>query len=686
MKKETLLIELCTEELPPALLEQLGNNFATLVLQGLVKQRLVVGTDYYRVFSTPRRLGVLVPEVHSEQSEQEIIKKGPSVARGMVNGIPSKALQGFLSAHKATLEDLSILPDGKQEIYCYRYVATGESIAQILPTILEIAVKKIPVHKLMHWGDKLHYFIRPVHNLLVLFGDEVLPVRLFGLESNNRIVGHRFMSGDSDIALKHANDYEKVLANHYVIADFATRKESIKQQINNQCFAMKAQWVADEALLDEITGLVEWPVALMGTFNADFLELPQECLILTMHKHQKYFPLKDSQNKLLNSFLLISNIESKQPEEVIVGNERVVEARLSDATFFYEIDKKISLEHRLEQLKGIIYQHQLGSQYDRVKRLEHIAGHIAEQLQIDVYQTQRVAQLAKADLTTEMVGEFPELQGVMGKYYALHDKETRAIAEAIEQHYWPKVANGELPCTPMATSVSLADKLETLIGIWGIGLIPTGDKDPYALRRCALGIIRMLLVYPLDIKELLNFTYASFPKNLLTENTAEGVYDFILTRLSMYLQHDYSYAVVMATLSKKPLRFYQLPDILQAIVYFQALPAASDVIKINKRVANILKKVSFDIVPIEVNTLKQTQEIDLWHTIQLISQHVKESLHHKNYQQALNVLSGIISTVEAFFDHVMILSEDNQDRNNRLNLLNLLLQQLNAVADIAYLY
>ncbi|MCV2503096.1 MAG: glycine--tRNA ligase subunit beta, partial [Neisseriaceae bacterium] len=368
MKKETLLVELRTEELPPNVLERLGKSFASLIFEGLVKEKLVEETVDYQIFATPRRLAVLVPEVQSEQQDQEKIKKGPSVAIGMVDGQPSRALQGFLNSNHLSLEDLSIVRDGKQEVYCYQFVEKGLGLATILQPILENAVKKLPVPKLMHWGDKSYNFVRPVHGLVTMLGNEVLPVHLFGFEAGNKTLGHRFMPPHEVIEINHSHDYEKMLEKSHVMANFGSRKESIKHQIQEKCSEMNAEWVAEESLFDEVTGLVEWPVALLGTFEPEFLEVPPECLILTMQKNQKYFPLINSEKKLLNSFLLISNIESENPKEVIEGNERVVRARLSDAAFFYDVDKKVSLESRLPALDNVIYHNKIGSQYDRVQR------------------------------------------------------------------------------------------------------------------------------------------------------------------------------------------------------------------------------------------------------------------------------------------------------------------------------
>ncbi|QRN41335.1 MAG: glycine--tRNA ligase subunit beta [Neisseriaceae bacterium] len=685
MNKETLLVELRTEELPPNVLEKLGRSFASLIFEGLVKEKMVEKTVSYQFFATPRRLALLIPEVQSEQRDQEKIKKGPSIAIGMVDGEPSRALQGFLKSNNISLQDLCIMHDGKQEIYCYQFFEKGLGLATILQMILDVAVKKLPVPKLMHWGDKSYTFVRPVHSLIAMLGEDILPVHLFGLKADNKTLGHRFMSTHELIELKHSNQYEKLLEKNYVKVNFETRKNAIKQQIQDRCSEINAQWVAEESLFDEVTGLVEWPVTLVGTFAPEFLEIPAECLILTMQKNQKYFPLMNAEQKLLNTFLLVSNIESANPEEVIAGNERVVRARLSDAAFFYNVDRKVSLESRLHVLENVIYNNKIGCQYDRVQRLMEISSFIARQLGIDETKVRRAAQLAKADLVTEMVGEFPELQGVMGKYYALNDNEDSEVAKAIEEHYWPKFANDVLPSSEIGIAVSLADKLETLIGIWGIGLIPTGDKDPYALRRSALGIVRILLEFPLNIQKLLEFVYQTFPKGLLSTKTVSEVYQFILTRLAVYLQNKHTHDVVMASLAKQPEEFSQLSAILIAIENFKNLPEALALSETNKRVSNILKKNNFSESNIHQDKLHEKAEIILWENIQVVSCIIETALQNRDYQSALNVLAKIKPKVDAFFDEVMVISADTQIRENRLNLLNVLSKKLNAVADISYL-
>ena len=427
----------------------------------------------------------------------------------------------------------------------------------------------------MRWGSSTHTFVRPVHGLVVMHGADVLPVSVLGLASRHFTLGHRFLS-QGEVQFIQADDYAKQLAEQgKVIASFADRKNAIQAALNEQANSLNATVAADESLLDEVTALVEYPVVLQAAFEEHFLAVPQECLILTMQQNQKYFPLLDKNGKLMNRFLLVSNLQTNDPSHIISGNERVLRARLSDAEFFYKQDQKATLESRLPKLQSVVYHNKIGSQAERVERLQTIAAHIAGYLKADKAAAERAARLAKADLVTEMVGEFPELQGTMGKYYAQLDGEQPEIALAIEQHYQPRFAGDALPENTIGTAVALADKLETLVGIWGIGLIPTGDKDPYALRRSALGVLRMLMNDSLSINELLTFVFDSFPKDLLSENTVSEVADFMQARLAVLLQNDYPQDVVAAVLAQRPDRLNDLQAKLQAVKQFKQLPNLS---------------------------------------------------------------------------------------------------------------
>ncbi|MBO4576929.1 MAG: glycine--tRNA ligase subunit beta, partial [Neisseriaceae bacterium] len=430
-----LIIELLTEELPPKALKNLSQHFASSVCQGLFDARLIDNAENYTAFATPRRLAVLLPNVKGVQPDMTVVKKGPSVANGMKDGVPTKALEGFARSCGADLAALKVVNDGKQEVYAFEYTQHGKTLAELLGDILNQAIKKLPIPKVMRWGSSTHTFVRPVHKLLVLHGNQTLPVSVLGLQSGNSTLGHRFLSS-GEIVIHNANEYEKTLLEQgKVVASFDERKNNIQAALNQLANQFSATVAADNSLLEEVTALVEYPVVLQGEFEQHFLGVPQECLILTMQQNQKYFPLLDANGKLTHRFLMVSNMQAANPEHIIKGNERVLRARLSDAQFFFEQDKKRTLESRLPKLKNVVYHNQLGSQAERITRLVEISAYIAQKINADAAQTQRAAELCKADLVTEMVGEFPELQGVMGHYYALNDGLDNTIALAIEEHY-----------------------------------------------------------------------------------------------------------------------------------------------------------------------------------------------------------------------------------------------------------
>ncbi|MCF7530110.1 glycine--tRNA ligase subunit beta [Neisseria lisongii] len=682
---QTLLIELLTEELPPKALNNLGNHFAASVAEGLEKAHLIDGEVKFTAYASPRRLAVQVENVKPVQADQQIVKKGPAVANAVKDGAPTKALEGFARGAGAKIEDLKVIHDGKQDVYAYEYTQTGKPLGGLLEDIINQAVKKLPIPKVMRWGSSTFTFVRPVHSLIVLHGDEIVNVSVLGLQSSNKTLGHRFLSS-GEIVIANADSYAEQLTNEgKVVASFAERKTEIQTALNQQAGRLKATVAADDALLDEVTALVEWPVVLEAGFEEDFLNVPQECLILTMQQNQKYFPLLDQNGKLMNRFLLVSNLQTDDPSHIIQGNERVLRARLSDAEFFYKQDQKATLESRLPKLANVVYHNKIGSQAERIERLQTLAAHIAKALGSDAAAAERAARLAKADLVTEMVGEFPELQGTMGKYYARLDGETEEIAAAIEQHYQPRFAGDNLPEGKTATAVALADKLETLVGIWGIGLIPTGDKDPYALRRSALGILRMLMQYDLDTAELVQTAFAAFPQGLLNEKTPAEVAEFMQARLAVLLQNDYPQDIVAAVLAKQPSRLHNLADKLNAVAAFKALPEAAALAAANKRVQNLLKKADAGLGKVAENLLQQDEEHALFAASQALQPKIEAALANNDFQTALSELAAIKPQVDAFFDGVMVMAEDPAVKQNRLNLLNQLAQQMNAVADIALL-
>ncbi|WP_028535547.1 glycine--tRNA ligase subunit beta [Paludibacterium yongneupense] len=681
----TLLIELLTEELPPKALPRLAASFAQTLCDELKKMQFVAADAEASVFASPRRLALSLPEVLAVQPEQHLTRKGPAVSAGMKDGKPTPALAGFARSCGVEVADLITLNDGKQDVYAWQTVKAGQSLSDVLSDLVALALKKLPVPKLMRWGDSDHQFVRPVHGLVLMHGATLIAGSVLGLSSRTQTLGHRFLSSGV-VAIGHADAYEATLESEgHVVARFGERRERIRQQLAQAAERLGATLASDDALLDEVTALVEWPVVLEAGFEAEFLAVPQECLILTMQQNQKYFPLLDAQGRLMNRFLLVSNLASRDPSAVIQGNERVLRARLSDARFFFEQDQKVRLESRLARLADVVYHNKIGSQLERVERLQAIAGGIAERLGADVQLARRAARLAKADLVSDMVGEFPELQGIMGMHYARLDGEAEPVALAIEGHYHPRFAGDSLPQGAVATAVALADKLETLVGIWGIGLIPTGDKDPFALRRAALGVLRMVLELPLDLKELLALTAATFADGKLAPAVADDVFAFCLERLKNFLAAEYRADEVEAVLALAPTRLQPLPVLLAAVAAFKRLPEAAALAAANKRVNNILKKAGAAPGPVDAALLVEAAEQALHAAVRDLTGKVDATFAAGDYATALAMLSQLKEPVDAFFDTVMVMAEDGAIRANRIALLANLAALFNRVADISLL-
>ncbi|MDN0074891.1 glycine--tRNA ligase subunit beta [Crenobacter sp. SG2303] len=730
----TLLIELLTEELPPKALPQLAASFADTISDELRKLQFAAADANVHVFASPRRLAVQIAGVLALQPDQHIVKKGPSLAAGMKDGVPTKALEGFARSCGVSVDELTVSNDGKQDVYAYESTKTGEPLSAALSDIVASALKKLPVPKLMRWSDLDHQFVRPVHGLIMLHGDQVVPGEVLGLKSGNATRGHRFLS-QGEVVISHADQYPvELFEQGKVVASFDTRRSLIRHRLDKHAADLGATIAADDALIDEVTALVEWPVVLEAGFEAEFLRVPQECLILTMQQNQKYFPLLDGQGKLMNRFLLVSNLEAADPSNIIHGNERVLRARLSDAKFFFEQDQKHRLDTRLSRLAHVVYHNKIGTVLERVERLQAIAGGIAAQLGADQDRAESAAYLAKADLVTDMVGEFPELQGVMGMYYALHDGHDPEVAAAIEGHYHPRFAGDTLPVGPIATAVALADKLETLVGIWGIGLIPTGDKDPFALRRAALGVLRMLLESPLSLKALLKLVAEVFPAGKLAANTADELYGFMLERLRNLLrmelleegsvvpnlaaQHAFAQevhaqvnagklstqeagemlagqlsgnrpvidlSVIDAVLAQTPDRLDEVRAVLAAVAEFKRLPEAATLAAANKRVKNILKKAEGEVGAVNPALFAEAAETALHQAVEALAPQVEAKFAAHDFTAALSLLAGLKAPVDAFFDGVMVMADDAAVRANRIALLARLSALFNRVADISLL-
>ncbi|WP_247350578.1 glycine--tRNA ligase subunit beta [Ralstonia pseudosolanacearum] len=694
----TLLIELLTEELPPKALARLGEAFAQSLFDGLSAQGLLEEGAQVEGFATPRRLAASITGVRRAAPDRELREKVLPVNIAFdAEGKPTAPLTKKLAALAKSIgvdtiapESLERAPDGKAESLFHRYTARGAVLADGLQAALSQTIAGLPIPKVMIYqrpnGDNVQ-FVRPAHRLIALLDDEIIPAGVLGLQSGNVTLGHRFLSA-GEIIIPHATAYASTLKSQgKVIAGYAERKEAIRAELLKAAGADTV--VMPEALLDEVNALVEWPVVYPCHFEEQFLAVPQECLILTMQTNQKYFALTDAQGHLRNRFLIVSNLATETPQAIIEGNERVVRPRLADARFFFEHDKKKPLADRVPQLARVVYHNKIGTQLERVSRLQAIAGQLAEKLGADVAHASRAALLAKADLLTDMVGEFPELQGTMGTYYARHDGEAEDVALACSEHYQPRFAGDALPGTATGTVVALADKLETLVGIWGIGLAPTGEKDPFALRRHALGILRMLIEKPLalGIAEVLEAAAASFEGIAAVKPDLAAITDFLYDRLRGYLKDKgYSTNEVEAVVSQRfGLRLDDIVARLEAVRAFAALPQAEALAAANKRITNILKKTDITIGSVQPQLLREDAERALHQAVAISEPHVHDAFARGDFTTALKTLAGLREAVDSFFDGVMVMADDTALRDNRLALLGELHGLMNRVADISKL-
>jgi glycyl-tRNA synthetase beta chain len=694
---QTLLVELQTEELPPKALVKLGAAFASGIANGLRARDFLDADSVVTTYATPRRLAVSITNVRATSPDKTIREKILPVTVALdKDGNPTAPLAKKLAAlgfPDLKISDLERAQDGKAESFFYTYTAPGSVLAAGLQPVLEETVAKLPIPKVMSYqrpdGDTVQ-FVRPVHSLLALHGETVVPLALLGLASGRSTLGHRFLSNGQPFDIVHADAYNELLKVFgKVVASAAERKESIRTQLLAKAGA--DQVLMPESLLDEVAALVEWPVVYECRFEEAFLAVPQECLILTMQTNQKYFALTDAAGKLRSRFLIVSNIATDDPSAIVGGNERVVRPRLSDAKFFFEQDKKKSLESRLPLLANVVYHNKLGTQAERTQRVTRLAGAIARRLGYDVLLAERGAQLAKADLLTDMVGEFPELQGIMGTYYARNDNEHEEVALAASEHYQPRFSGDALPSTNTGLTVALADKLETLIGIWSIGLQPTGEKDPFALRRHALGVMRMLVEkrLPLALSDLLKdaagvFDYLPTFKDPTIEVTA-----FMLDRLRGLLR-DRGFAPneVEAVLAQNPDRVDDVVQRLDAVQAFAALPESASLAAANKRITNILKKNEEALAQagaVDAALLQDEAEKKLYASVQRVQPDVDAAFGRGDFTGTLKTLAQLRDDVDAFFNDVMVMADDVALRNNRLALLSILHRMMNRVADISKL-
>jgi len=681
-----LLFELGSEELPPKTLLRLSNALLDGIVAGLkaADLRFTAGKAY----ATPRRLAVLIENLQTAQPDKTVEKRGPAMQAAFApDGSPSKAALGFAHSCGTTFEQLERLNTDKGEWLSYTQAVKGLATEEIVPDIIRQAITALPIAKRMRWGSFATEFVRPVHWAVLLLGDKIIPTEILGVQTGNASRGHRFHAPES-IAIEQPHGYEAALFEQgKVIADVAQRKTIIRAKAEEAAANVGGIAHIEDDLLEEVAALNEWPVPVTGNFDPRFLALPKEVLITTMQTNQKYFPVENADGGLLPHFITFSNIESTRPESIQQGNERVVTPRLADAEFFWNQDLKQPLESHVETLKSVVFQEKLGTMYDKSVRVSQLAAYVAEGVGADVALARRAAMLAKTDLLTYMVGEFGNLQGTMGRYYALAEGEAPAVAWALEEQYFPKQSGSETAPSPMGQILAIAEKIDTLTGIFSAGLIPTGDKDPYALRRAALGTLRTMIEHQisLSIPELCTFALEQFSHGFDNAATHAAVVDFMFERLKSYcLDKGHTadeFDAVISLAPADPLDFMQR---LAAVKAFRRLPEAESLAAANKRIRNILKKTE-SAPAATVGHLIEPQELALLAAARQSAQDIQPLLAQRDYQATLNRLASLRETVDAFFDHVMVMTDDLELRANRLALLNLLSEQFLTCADLAKL-
>lgn len=681
-----LLFELGSEELPPTTLLKMATALLNNITQGLKDAE--IGFSGSRFYATPRRLAVLIEDLATAQPDKTVEKRGPAVQAAFApDGTPSKAAQGFAASCGTTFDKLERLKTDKGEWLSFTQHVQGQATENLIPDIIRHSIAGLPIAKRMRWGSGTTEFVRPVHWAVLLYGDAVIDAEILGLKTGAATHGHRFHAPKPLTIDKPENYAQILLEQGKVIADFEQRKTIIRSAAEQAAAAVNGIAHIEEDLLEEIAALNEWPVPITGNFDPRFLELPAEVLITTMQTNQKYFPVKNAADGLLPHFITFSNIESSNPQSIQHGNERVVTPRLSDAEFFWNQDRKKTLEERLLTLSSIVFQEKLGTLADKTQRVVNIAEYIAGKLNGNVELAKRAALLAKTDLMTEMVGEFGNLQGIMGRYYALADGEPAEVAWALEEQYFPKQSGGPTPVSKTGQILAIAEKTDTLTGIFSAGLIPTGDKDPYALRRAALGALRIIIENQLnlDIKDLIAFSLAQFTHEFDRDETYKLVVDFVFDRLRGYcLDQGYTadeFDAVISVTPAEPLDFIQR---LQAVKLFRQLPEAESLAAANKRIRNILRKSDTEAAR-SVGDLIEAQEKQLLAAALQSALDIQPLLVNRDYQAALNRLAQLRDDVDAFFDHVMVMTDDLDLRANRLALLTLVSEQFLTCADISRL-
>ena len=690
MPSRDFLVEIGTEELPPKALDNLAASLEQGIVKGLNREELNFTASYR--YATPRRLAVLIHELQPQQADKTIERLGPAVSAAFTGqGVPTKAAQGFARSCGVAVEELDRSKSGGVEKQVFSLKESGRPVQDLLPRLVRDALEQLPVPKRMRWGNSREEFVRPVHWVVMMYGNKTIPALLLGVEANHFSYGHRF-NFNKKILIKNAKDYEALLEEKGgVIPDFNKRKGLIRELVENEGAKAGAVAVIDEALLDEVTSLVEYPVALTGKFEEEFLDLPPEALILTMKSHQKCFYLVDKKGKLLPKFITISNLQSKDPSKVVEGYERVIRPRLADARFFYETDKKHSLESRLQQLNTVIFQEKLGTIYEKSQRVAALTTAIAERIGADSTLCSRAATLAKCDLLTLMVGEFADLQGLMGFYYALHDGEPEELAQALNEQYMPRFSGDSLPNSKTGIALALADKLDSIVGIFGIGQPPTGSKDPFALRRSAIGVLRIIVEKELNLDLLycIEQAVSGFEEANLAQNTADEVFEFMLERFkAWFMDKEITVEEFQSVFVVRPTRPLDFHLRILAVHNFNLLPESASLAEANKRVSNLLAKQNFNAedTAVKEELLQEPAEKALHRELVDKILEVAPLLEKGLYKEGLQTLASLKISVDTFFDEVLVVCEDASLRENRLALLQQLRDLFLQTADISHLH
>ncbi|HDU8626767.1 glycine--tRNA ligase subunit beta [Morganella morganii] len=688
MTQQTFLTEIGTEELPPKALRSLAESFAANLTTELAAANLTHGDVTW--YAAPRRLAVKIAGLAESAADREVEKRGPAIAQAFdAEGKPTKAAEGWARGCGITVDQADRMVTDKGEWLLYRAVEKGNKAKELLADMVSRALAKLPIPKLMRWGDKETHFVRPVHTVTMLMGADVIPGEVLGITSDRVIRGHRFM-GEAEFTIAHADEYPAILETRgKVMADYDARKAMIKRDAEKAALALGGVADLTDSLLEEVTSLVEWPVVLTAKFEEKFLAVPSEALVYTMKGDQKYFPVYDKNGNLMPNFIFVANIESSDPSQIIAGNEKVVRPRLADAEFFFKTDCKKRLEDNLPRLSTVLFQQQLGTLRDKTDRLEALAGWIAGQIGADVNHATRAGLLAKCDLMTNMVFEFTDTQGVMGMHYARHDGESEDVALALKEQYQPRYAGDNLPSTPVSDALAIADKMDTLAGIFGIGQHPKGDKDPFALRRAALGVLRIIVEkgYNLDLETLTQEAVRLYGDKLTNANVVTDVVDFMLGRFrAWYQEQGYAIDTIQAVLARRPTRPADFDARMKAVTHFRTLEEAAALAAANKRVSNILSK-SDDALndTVLASLMNAPEEIRLAAYVTDLKTQLAPLYAEGKYQEALTELASLREAVDAFFDSVMVMDKDDNIRRNRLTLLNELRNLFLGVADISLL-